>query len=204
MAISGSITAWIQQLKEGDRRAMQHLWERYFERLVTLARDKLQGLPRHVVDEEDVALSALKSFCRAVEQKRFPKLEDSGDLWQILVLLTRNKAADLHKYHRRARRDFRKVQPLLPLTADPPDVPGGVFIDLIRDEEPDPQFAAEAAEQYQRMLGLLPDEQLRQIAVGKMEGYTNEELAEQLGCATVTIERRLNRIRQCWASLLPP
>jgi hypothetical protein len=64
MAISGSITAWIQQLKEGDRGAMQHLWERYFERLVTLARDKLQGLPCHMVDEEDVALSALKSFCR--------------------------------------------------------------------------------------------------------------------------------------------
>src|SRR5262249_58883011 len=121
------------------------LWERYFDGLVMSAREKLQGVPRQMADEEDIALSELKSFCRAAEQKRFPKLEDSGDLWEILVRLTRNKAADLHKYHRRARRDFRRAQPFLPLTADPPAGPGGVFIDLIRDEEPDPQFAAEAA-----------------------------------------------------------
>ena len=84
MAKPGSITAWIHQFKEGDRAAMQHLWERYFERLVTLARDKLQGLPRHLADEEDVALSALKSFWGGRNRSASPNwrtVATSGKSW---------------------------------------------------------------------------------------------------------------------------
>ena len=38
-----SITGWLGELKEGDQAAAQPLWERYFAKLVTVARAKLQA-----------------------------------------------------------------------------------------------------------------------------------------------------------------
>ena len=80
MAASGSVTHWIQALRGGDPDAAQKLWERYFPRLVGLARKRLQGARRRVEDEEDVALSAFKSFWRGARQGRFPQLADRNDL----------------------------------------------------------------------------------------------------------------------------
>ena len=59
--------------------------------------------------------------------------------------------------------------------------------------EPTPEFAAEVAEQCQRLLDDLPDEDLRRIAVWKMEGHSNEEIAAELQFATRTIERKSAR-----------
>ena len=60
----GSVTRWIGQLQTGDPAAAQLLWDRYFRRMVGLARKKLEGAKRGAADEEDVALSAFDSFCR--------------------------------------------------------------------------------------------------------------------------------------------
>src|SRR5262249_458914 len=48
MAVSGegSVTRWIGDLRAGGDSAAQHLWERYFDRLVHLARNKLRTVPR--------------------------------------------------------------------------------------------------------------------------------------------------------------
>ena len=106
MSSSGSVTAWIDHLRDGDRAAAQPLWEGYFQRLVRLARKKLRGAPRGMADEEDVALSAFDSFCRGAEQGRFPQLFDRDDLWRLLFVITERKAIDLvnHEKAQKARR----------------------------------------------------------------------------------------------------
>jgi hypothetical protein len=70
MSSTGSVTRWIDQLEVGDLAAAQPLWDRYFHRLVELARRKLGAKPR-VTDGEDVALSAFDSFCRGLKDGRF-------------------------------------------------------------------------------------------------------------------------------------
>src|SRR5215471_8456034 len=97
MSSAGSVTTWIEQLCAGDRAGAQRLWERYFPRLVGLARKKLQGLPRRSADEEDVALSAFDSFCRGAERGCFPRLENRDNLWALLVVITARKAIDLRQ-----------------------------------------------------------------------------------------------------------
>src|SRR5262245_4936779 len=92
MSIEHSVTTWLGKLRGGDEEAAQRLWERYFARLVELARFKLQGTSRRAADEEDVALSAFHSFCRAAADDRFPRLNSRDDLWQVLVMLTARKA----------------------------------------------------------------------------------------------------------------
>src|SRR5712692_3346982 len=92
MSSEDSVTLWISQLKAGDHTAAQKLWDRYFHRLVGLARKKLQAAPRAAANEEDVALSAFASFCRATQNGRFRRLGDRDELWPLLVVITARKA----------------------------------------------------------------------------------------------------------------
>jgi DNA-directed RNA polymerase specialized sigma24 family protein len=67
--------------------------------------------------------------------------------------------------------------------------------------EPTPAFAAEVAEELERRLEQLDDEQLRNIVVWKLEGRTNQEIAKRLGCVKRTVERRLEMIRDAWQAV---
>jgi DNA-directed RNA polymerase specialized sigma24 family protein len=187
MSTPGSVSRWIDGLRAGESAAARHLWENYFHRLVELARARLRAVPRRAADEEDVALSAFDSFCRGAEQGRFPRLADRHDLWQVLLVITQRKAIDLIQHEGRDKRDWRKAHS--PDDSSPgPDLAG---------REPDPAFAAQVAEECRRLLGVL-DEDLRVLAVRKMEGHTNEEIAGLLGCSLATVERRLRLIRKEW------
>jgi DNA-directed RNA polymerase specialized sigma24 family protein len=187
---SGSVTYWIHQLPAGDQAAIQKLWERYFPRLVGLVRKRLMGAPRAAADEEDVALSAFNSFFRRAQEGRFPKLTDRQDLWQLLVLIATRKASNLAKYERR--------RPVIQLTGgDGSSEAPNPFLNLI-SREPDPESAARVAEEYKRLLALLPDDSLRTVAEWKLEGYTNEQIAAKLERALSTVELKLRCIREIW------
>ena len=43
MSSIGSVTQWLRMLQAGDQAAARPLWERYFRRLVGLARRKLRS-----------------------------------------------------------------------------------------------------------------------------------------------------------------
>src|SRR5438105_2846845 len=107
MSTPGSVTSWLVQLKAGDPAAAQPLWERYFQRMVGLARQRLQGARRRDPDEEDVALSAFDSFCQGAMRGRFPQLADRDDLWRLLVVITARKALDLLKRRGRLKHGGR-------------------------------------------------------------------------------------------------
>lgn len=184
----GSVTRWIAQLRAGDRAAADPLWHRYFQRLVALARARLMEASRCAADEEDVALSAFHSFCRAAERGRFPKLDDRDDLWRLLAAFTRRKAAHLLRDGGRLKRGGGEA------------AEEDIDLELIAGAEPGPELLAEMAEEYRRLLGRLGDETLRTVAVWKMEGYTNEEIAAKLNCVPRTIERKLRLIRAIWES----
>jgi DNA-directed RNA polymerase specialized sigma24 family protein len=196
MSADESVTCWIQQLKSApDAAPAEALWQRYYARLVKFAHQRLRDTPRRAADEEDVALSAFDSFCRRAAQGRFPRLEDRHDLWQLLLMITERKAADLVNRERRAKRGRGKVVPFSALEG-----PGGEADAATEgtSREPDPAFAAEVAETCRWLLDALREPRLREIAVAKMEGQTNEEIARWLGKSLATVERKLNRIRCLW------
>lgn len=156
-----------------------------------MARARLSGFPRRAVDEEDIALSAFDSFCRDAAAGRLPRLDDRDDLWRILLLITGQKALDLI---RRETADKRGGKPGLQ-----------VFdLDSIAGNEPTPEFAALVADEFRRLLDKLPDADLKALAVWKMEGNTNEEIAARCGCVLRTVERRLKVIRSLWAAEVEP
>jgi len=127
-ASNGSITRWIADLKAGDLAAAQPLWERYFARMVELARARLSASCRRDAGSDE---------------------EDEDDILARAV-----------------------------------------------GSEPTPEFAAMVAEEYRRLLDRLGDDVLRKVAILRMEGVTNDAIAEQLGCSRRTVARQLVLIRR--------
>jgi DNA-directed RNA polymerase specialized sigma24 family protein len=198
-----TVTKWILQLQAGEREAVAELWQAYSGRLVSLARRKLRGVPRAAADEEDVALSAFKSFCLRAEQGRFRRLLDRNDLWQILFLITARKAYKRMAYELSSKHGAGKVVQASGRAPAHDSQEGTPFADVV-GREPDPRVAAEIGEAYGRMLAALPDTDLRAVAVWKLEGYSNTEIATKLGRAEVTVERKLRAIRTIWQKETPP
>jgi RNA polymerase sigma factor (sigma-70 family) len=199
MSTADSVTRWIARLRSDDSDAAQKLWERYFQRMVQLARQKLRDAPRRAADEEDVALSAFKSFCLGVRRGRFPQLMDRNNLWPLLVAIIAHKAVDLVRHQARRKRGGRGGASFDAGSATDHDDPGAaVDVEQLIGREPTPEFAIMIAEQFQQLLDRLGDDTLRTVALCKMEGYTNEEIAQRLGCVLRTVERKLEVIRRTW------
>jgi RNA polymerase sigma factor (sigma-70 family) len=198
MSSQGSVTRWVAALKGGDVAAAQPLWERYHAQLVGLARQKLRSARRRAADEEDVVQLAFHSFFRGVSKGRFPQLNDRDNLWRLLVLITARKALD-QLAHEHSKRQGGGT-----LGGESRIYPGGAerdeaALDQIVGAEPTPEFAAQVAEEYERLLEALADDTLRQIAVWKMEGLTNDEIAGRLDCSRRTVARKLEMIRLIWS-----
>jgi DNA-directed RNA polymerase specialized sigma24 family protein len=194
MADDGSVTRWLGQLQAGDPAAAQQLWERYFRRLVGLARLKLGDAPRRAADEEDVALSAFDSFCRNAEQGRFPQLSDRDSLWRLLVVLTARKAQHLVRDETRQKRGGGDRA--LSDTSGGPDEDS--VLEQVLSREPTPDMAAQLAEEYRELLHRLGDPELEAIALQRMEGYSVEEIAQKFGYVARSIKRKLRLIRTIW------
>src|SRR5262249_14252853 len=136
------------------------------------------------------------SFCRGAEQGRFPRLDDRDDLWRVLLTITVRKAADLRQAQRRLKRGGGKVRGESAFEGPDRDEERGM--EQVLSDEPGPELAAEVAERCRELWAALEDGPLRSVAVWKMEGRTNAEIAELLGCSLATAERKLALIRDTW------
>ena len=193
----GSVTHWLGALEGGDAAAAQRLWERYFDRLVRLARAKLGAMPRGAADEEDVALSAFHSFCQGAARGRFPRLDDRDNLWRLLVTITARKALDQVRHQARQKRGGGRML-IGSAQAGGEDDTDGAGLEQVVGQEPTPQFAAMVADECRRLLAALGDETLRQVALLRMEGYSDEEIAARVDCSLRTVSRKLALIRKAW------
>ena len=205
-ADQGSISRWIAGVKGGDLAAAQPLWERYFARMVDLARARLRASRCRDAgsDEEDAALSAFDSLCVGLARGQFPRLADREDLWRLLVVITTRKVRAQARRRRRQKRGGGHVHAASDL-ADPgsSDEDDDDLLARAVGSEPTPEFAAMVAEEYRRLLDRLGDDVLRKVAILRMEGFTTDAIAEQIGCARRTVARQLALIRRILAADSP-
>jgi DNA-directed RNA polymerase specialized sigma24 family protein len=198
---NGSITGWIAGVKAGDLAAAQPLWERYFARMVDLARARLRAAGRRghdaAGDEEDAALSAFDSLCAGLARGQFPQLADRDDLWRLLTLITARKVFALARRGQRLKRGGGHVHNASEVLGGDDPEEDDVMARAV-GSEPTPEAAAVMAEEYRRLLDALADETLKKVAVWRMEGYTEDAIAVRLGCARRTVARQLALIRTIW------
>jgi DNA-directed RNA polymerase specialized sigma24 family protein len=197
MSSPGSVTHWIAALKDGDSAAAEPLWKRYYGQLIALARYRLRFSRSRETDEEDVVQNVFQCFFRSIADGRFPELGDRDSLWRLLVCITAKKSMKQLAHEQRLKRGGGTVIEPMGIDFIEPDDDSALaqFMSL----EPTPDFAVQVADECRRLLTLLGDESLRRVAVWKMEGYTNDEIAENLACSRRTVARKLDAIRIFWS-----
>jgi len=196
------VTRLIKKVRSGDEAAAQELWNKYSERIVEVARRSLKDSSRRVQDEEDVAVIAFKSLLAGITAGRFPELDHRDQLWRLLmVITTRKAAAAIEKDHRQKRGggDVRGDSAVMD-QGNEGSVLGG--FDRLTSENPAPDIAAVMADQTQQLLASLPDVTAQRVAALKIEGFTQQEIADKLDINTRTVERRLKQIRELWQKIL--
>ncbi len=184
------MTAWVQQLRAGSEHAARKLWEHYFPEMVRTAERRL-ATSFGAFDAEDVALSAFNVFCRAIKEGRYERLSRGTGLWSLLAVTTLRKASDRIKVEGAARRGGGRKGPRLTQQQ-------GVNLDSVPASLSDPQFLAIMAEECRRLLNLLDDDELERVALWRMDGYTDSEIAARLGYSRRTIQRMVTVIRTRW------
>ncbi len=200
MVRHGSVTGLIQLLRSEDpaerEQAALLIWRRYFRDLLELARNNLNQRIRTREDEEDVVQSMYKSFCLRQQRGEFD-LSDRDALWNLLVTITLRKARNTAKKHGRDRRDVSREQTI----AGSEEAESTHWaLEQMEASGPSADEAAVLNEALERRLEALADPELREIALLRLEGYTNHEIADRYGCTDRSIERRLGRIRSKWMS----
>ena len=176
-----SVTRLIRAAQQDRASAVGPLLAVYFDRLVQLARKRLQDLPGLANYDEDLALRSFYSVYRRVRDPERPlHLAGRDDLWRLLATRTISRAIDLIRRHR------------------PGEVPGDYDLEHFLTREPTPEEAAATADECRRLLDALEDPELMQVALWKVEGHTNEEIAARLDCVPRTVERKVARIRLLW------
>jgi DNA-directed RNA polymerase specialized sigma24 family protein len=154
-----------------------------------------------MADEEDVGLSVFGSFCSRAARGQFPDLADRDGLWRLVARITARKAIKLLEHTGRLKRGGGRILCQSELD-DEGNEKRGDRLSQVADLDPTPAFAVAMADECQRLLDGLGDETLRQIALGKVDGFTDEEIAEKLNCSRRTVLRKLDLIRKIWAGEL--
>lgn len=180
----GTTTCWLHGVRTGDAVAAQELWNKYFASLARFAHGKLRQISRDR-DGEDIALSAMKSVLIGIQDQRFPDLTDSTGLWPLLITVTARKVANEQRRNLTKKRSVGAERSLEDWRT-------------IIGETPTPEFSLEVTDELDRLIGVLEDESIKIIALRKLEGFTNDEIASELGVSTRTVIRKLNLIRREW------
>lgn len=184
------ITRWLQGLRENNPSAAANLWNSFRHRLESLAKKELAKLPNaQTFDEEDIAISAFFTFYSHLQKGKFSALANRDELWWLLIVLTKRKAAERAKQDHALKRGAAAKQ--VSLSNSKVDPPGAL--------DTNPEHLVAMREQCELLLEVLEDDELRMIAIWKLEGRTNDEIADQLKRTRQTVQRKLNLIRSIWS-----
>ena len=197
-----SAAQWFDELCDGNSVAAVQLWELYFQRMVMAARRKMDGVRRTDRDEEDIALSAFKSFCIGVREGRIQRRTDEVNLWPLLLRLTLNKAVDQIRRSNRKKRGGSGEE-----GSDESVKKSAVSVEELMGKEPSPEMAAAATESFDFLLQTLQatgDDELQPIALASFEGNSPAEIAQEMKCSVRTVQRKLKSIYMIWESSQTP
>lgn len=188
----GSVSCWIPQLRAGDEIAAQTIWDRYKQQMHAVAGRELGKGPRTVADEEDVIIDAFAAFLRRFSCGAYESMSNRDDLWRLLATITKTFA---WKQSRFLGRTCRRTVSCASRTTD-------LVLKQLASGNSPPDMLVSMADTLDQLLNKLDNAGLRQTAIDRLHGLTNEEIATKQGRSLRTIERRLQIIRSLWNNQL--
>ncbi|MCA9048362.1 MAG: hypothetical protein KDA89_06515 [Planctomycetaceae bacterium] len=193
----GSVTFVIRRMQKGDSSSADFLWDRFFERLQKLVKNRLVTRARLLSDEEDLALTSLSELFRGLLNGKFPAIGNRDEFWRLLVTVASRNVIDETARERRQKRGGGRVRTESSLESRKDG--GTRYFDAIPAATPAPDVQVMVTERCAELLESLTDPDLQAVAILKTTGATNNEVATALGIGLRTVERRLNDIRSLWS-----
>jgi RNA polymerase sigma factor (sigma-70 family) len=188
MSEEPSIQELIERLRDGDNQAANEIVNRFGDRLVSLARSRLDRLILRKLDPEDVVQSVCRSALARLSDGRLT-VNDWNSLWKLLVCITVNKCCAQAEFFRAARRDVHREVDVTPRDEDS----GADFQPA--DDEPSPLEATLLVEAVQQLLDSFRDPKHRTIVQLRLQHYSPPEIALEVGVSERTVHRVLDRVK---------
>ena len=184
--MSGSVTAWLGELKGGDQDAISGLWMRYYERMRICARNAVRGADVGGFDDEDIATMAFTQFAERALSGQFQDLVNRNQLWKLLSVITSRTAyGKLNREYAAKRGGSNQARPFAEIEGE-------------ADRKQTPRSLVAARDELIRLLESLGSDELREVALLSMEGYSTRDIAHFIGSTQRTVQRMLVLIRDGW------
>ncbi len=175
----------IQRCRRGDQEAAKQLVDAYVERLLPLARRRISQRLASRVDAEDIVQSVFRTFFARLKDDKF-EIHDQDDLSRLLVRITVHKTLRQIAHHKAAKRDPNQE-------TGHSDTSHEQLLQILA-HEPTPEHTVSFLDQLEYFMQQLPENDRRILAL-RLEGYSTDEIAQQLGTYDRKIRRVLERIR---------
>lgn len=192
----GSITRALAALRLQNEQSAELLWKRFFERLCGYAESRLYRRHRKLVDPDQIASDAFMALLDGVKNHRFEQVRNRDELWQMLTLIASRKTIASQRQLDRQKRGGGKVRGLSSC--------GGRNANVLEEfisGDLTPDAIVELEDLSRCLLAALPNDVIRKVAVLRMAGHANAEIAEKLSLTERTIERKLKLIREIWVAV---
>lgn len=176
-------TELVKRLLEGHPDAEAQVFQYYARRLAHLAEQHLSQKVKSREDGEDVVQSVFRTFFRRSSQGDF-QIDNSNQLWALLVKMTLRKARTKARHHSAERRDVR---------AETVDEDGEVLMTMAQG--PNPEEGACLADLIEETLRGLPP-LFGEVLQLRLEGWSVVDIAGKMQVARQTIYRILKVLQE--------
>jgi RNA polymerase sigma-70 factor (ECF subfamily) len=179
----------LARYRQGDDQAAELLFRRYVGRLTALAQSRLSSRLARRIDPDDVVQSAYRSFFRHARDGAY-ELEESGDLWKLLVVMTLNKLRGQVEHHQAGKRAMNAEQSIAAGDTSAVNVHAEALA-----SDPSPEEALAVVEEVAELMRDLTPVHCRMLEL-RLQGYRIEEIAEQVNRSERGVRRLLDKIKE--------
>ena len=183
----------VRRLRDGEGDAASDLYLRYADRLHRLARKQTSAELARRVEPEEIVQSVFRTFFRRVNVGVY-SVPEGKELWGLFLVIALNKIRHAAVYHRAARRDIRK-------TTSADELAASAYV--LQDQVADSTALTVLRLVIEEITTKLPEIKQEMIRL-RIEGHEIEEIAQQTGRSSRSVERTLQEFRQVLATKLQP
>ena len=183
--MGGPVSRLLKEVQFGDQTAAKRIHERYANQLTLLAGQRLGQRFRSKIAPEDIVQSVFGTFFRRHSNGDFD-CANWNDLWALLAKITVNKCLVKISRLTTAKRDVNRES----ASADSQPIANQCF-----DDQPSAHEIVVFNETLEQLLDRIPT-LWGEIVFLRLQGMSNFEISEQLGCSERTVYRNINRVKQ--------
>jgi RNA polymerase sigma factor (sigma-70 family) len=187
--------AWVHELVAGNSVVTDQFLKQYLPSLQRLAKSRMIPALRQRVGEDDIAQSVCRTFLRRASEQEF-HLKGNASLWRLLCAITLAKVRHYARFHYQNKRGLDREDPVAQreLSGEPRQF-------AHPDPSPTPAELVEFTDAMEHLFRMLSEEEQQMVAL-RLDGYTQDEIANQLSCSARTVRRLLSRVQARWESVL--